>query len=63
MDFCRERLVIEWEAGMPDPIDELLHGPAVVVNVGLRGFSGSLEAQEVDVVQVDWVPPAGGIVR
>ena len=45
---------------MPDPIDELLRGPLVVVNVGLRGFSESLEAQAVDVVQVDWVPPAGG---
>ena len=45
---------------MPDPIDELLRGPLVVVNVGLRGFSESLETQEVDVVQVDWVPPAGG---
>jgi len=45
---------------MPDPIDELLRGPLVIVNVGLRGFSESLEAQEVDVVQVDWVPPAGG---
>ncbi len=45
---------------MPDPIDELLRGPLVIVNVGLRGFAESLEAQEVDVVQVDWLPPAGG---
>jgi FdrA protein len=45
---------------MPDPIDELLRGPLVIVNVGLRGFAESLEEQEVDVVQVDWLPPAGG---
>jgi hypothetical protein len=45
---------------MPDPIDELLQGPLVVVNVGLRGFAESLDEQEVDVVQVDWLPPAGG---
>ena len=45
---------------MPDPTDELLRGPLVVVNVGLRGFAESLEEQEVDVVQVDWLPPAGG---
>ena len=45
---------------MPDPTDELLRGPLVVVNVGLRGLAESLEEQEVDVVQVDWLPPAGG---
>ena len=45
---------------MPDPTDELLREPLVVVNVGLRGFAESLEEQEVDVVQVDWLPPAGG---
>ncbi len=45
---------------MPDPIDELLRGPLVIVNLGLRGFAESLEAQAVDVVQVDWLPPAGG---
>jgi FdrA protein len=45
---------------MPESIDELLCGPLVVVNVGLRGFADSLEEQAVDVVQVDWLPPAGG---
>ena len=45
---------------MPDPTDELLREPLVVVNVGLQGFAESLEEQEVEVVQVDWMPPAGG---
>jgi FdrA protein len=45
---------------MPGPIDDLLRGPLVIVNLGLRGFTESLEAQAVDVVQVDWLPPAGG---
>ena len=45
---------------MPDPTDELLREPLVVINVGLQGFAESLEEQEVDVVQVDWLPPAGG---
>jgi hypothetical protein len=45
---------------MPDPTDELLREPLVVVNVGLQGFAESLEEQAVDVVQVDWMPPAGG---
>ena len=47
-------------ADLPDPIDELLREPLVVVNVGLQGFAESLEEQDVDVVQVDWMPPAGG---
>jgi len=38
----------------------LLEGPIVAVNVGLADFAASLAAQEVQVVQVDWVPPAGG---
>jgi hypothetical protein len=40
--------------------DDLLHQPIVVINVGLRGFTESLEEQEIEVVQVDWEPPAGG---
>ena len=45
---------------MPARIDELLHEPLVVINLGLKMFAESLEEQEVEVVQVDWVPPAGG---
>jgi hypothetical protein len=43
--------------------DGLLRGPLCVVNVGLEGFAGDLEAQGVAVTQVDWTPPAGGDVR
>jgi hypothetical protein len=45
---------------MTEKIDQLLNEPLVVINIGLKGFSDSLEAQGVDVIQVDWVPPAGG---
>jgi len=41
-------------------IDKLLSGPVVVINLGLKLFGASLEQQGVDVVQVDWAPPAGG---
>ena len=41
-------------------IGKLLSGPVIVVNLGLKQFGKSLEEQGVDVVQVDWVPPAGG---
>ncbi|MEK9723925.1 MAG: hypothetical protein VW405_10660 [Rhodospirillaceae bacterium] len=42
-----------------DPAD-LLSEPLHVVNVGLEGFARELESQGVPVVQVDWMPPAGG---
>ena len=32
----------------------------VVINIGVRQFSHSLADQGVDVVQIDWSPPAGG---
>ena len=45
---------------MPSNIDDLLQKPIIVINLGLRKFAESLEEQQVEVVQVDWVPPAGG---
>jgi hypothetical protein len=39
---------------------DLLQQPLVVINVGLKDFAENLEAQEADVIQVDWAPPAGG---
>ena len=42
------------------PIQDLLDGPVAVVNIGLARFARTLEGQGVDVVQVDWSPPAGG---
>jgi FdrA protein len=41
-------------------IVKLLAGPVKVVNVGLGLFAESLRAQGVDVISVDWQPPAGG---
>ena len=53
-------LNIDWKDDMPAKIDELLHKPLVVICLGLKKFAESLEEQQVEVVQVDWVPPAGG---
>ena len=39
---------------------EIVNERLVVINLGLKGFADSLEAQGVEVIQVDWVPPAGG---
>ena len=45
---------------MHEQIEAILSGQPVVINVGLRGFAASLEDQDIEVVQIDWVPPAGG---
>jgi len=45
---------------MSQRVDELLSGPLIVINVGLQRFAESVEDQEVEVIQVDWKPPAGG---
>ena len=45
---------------MYEKLGKILSGQLIVINIGLRGFAESLEDQDVDVVQVDWTPPAGG---
>jgi hypothetical protein len=45
---------------MDSKIESLLSKPVVAVNIGLSQFAKSLEEQGVEVVQVDWKPPAGG---
>ena len=32
----------------------------VVINIGLELFADTLEDQDIDVINVDWRPPAGG---
>ena len=41
-------------------VDKLLEEPLKVINIGLQGFAVELAQQGVDVIHVDWVPPAGG---
>ena len=38
----------------------LLEHPIQVVNIGLRSFADDLVSHGVQVVHVDWVPPARG---
>jgi hypothetical protein len=40
--------------------NDLLHQPLIVINVGLKDFAENMERQDVEVIQVDWSPPAGG---
>ncbi len=43
-----------------DEMMELFQGTIVAINVGIPDFGSALEEQEVQVIYVDWVPPAGG---
>jgi hypothetical protein len=45
---------------METDIDRVLSQSLLVINIGLAKFAKSLEEQGVEVVQVDWIPPAGG---
>jgi hypothetical protein len=45
---------------MEDPVHQLLNNPLVVINLGLNKFAESLDEQEIEVIQIDWSPPAGG---
>ena len=38
----------------------ILTQPVIAINLGLSQFAASLEDQEVEVVNVNWTPPAGG---
>jgi FdrA protein len=40
--------------------EKLLRGPLVVVNIGLEKFAQELEKQNVEVLHVEYRPPAGG---
>ena len=45
---------------MEFPLNKLLQKPIVVINLGLPKFAKSLEEHEAQVIQVNWIPPAGG---
>ena len=41
-------------------VQDLLIDDLKIINIGLRKFTGELEIQNIEVVQIDWSPPAGG---
>jgi FdrA protein len=45
---------------MTDEVLKLLNSTLVVINLGVDNFAKNLEDQKVEVVRVDWRPPAGG---
>ena len=45
---------------MSDKLADLLQKGPMAINIGVQDFAESLETQGVEVVRVNWVPPAGG---
>lgn len=45
---------------MPNKLEELLHQGPVAINVGVVDFAETLQIQGIQVVHVNWTPPAGG---
>jgi hypothetical protein len=45
---------------MDEKNNQLVSQPLIVINLGLANFAKNLEAQGVEVIRVDWKPPAGG---
>jgi len=39
---------------------ELIAKPLKVINIGIDSFLESLKKQGIEVIHVDWRPPAGG---
>jgi len=50
---------VEQAAHTEDNLD-LLSRPLSVINVGLSNFATELSVNDVEVIDVDWKPPAGG---
>jgi FdrA protein len=45
---------------MPNKLDEFLQNGPVAINIGVYDFADSLKIQGVEIVHVNWTPPAGG---
>lgn len=59
----RPKAIAEIEAAEPsEKLTELLSKKPRVINIGLKSFAGIMEEFGCEVVQYDWMPPAGGNV-
>ena len=45
---------------MDNQAQDLLQDDLKIINIGLRKFTEELTNQGIQVVQIDWTPPAGG---
>ena len=45
---------------MDNQAQDLLQDDLKIINIGLRKFTEELTNQGIQVIQIDWTPPAGG---
>jgi len=45
---------------VPIKLEELLHQGPIAINIGVVDFAETLQIQGVQVIHVNWTPPAGG---
>jgi FdrA protein len=45
---------------VPNKLEEFLRQGPIAINIGVYDFADSLRIQGVEVVHVNWAPPAGG---
>jgi hypothetical protein len=48
---------------MPNQIQDFFGAPVSVVNIGLKSMAQSIRDQNLPVIDVDWKPPANGVVH
>ena len=60
----RAKEVVETEKNAPsDKLRELLSEKPRIINIGLKSFAEVVEEFGCEVVQYDWMPPAGGNIE
>jgi len=43
-----------------DKLDDLLKQGPIAINIGIYDFAESLQTQGIEVIHMNWAPPAGG---
>jgi hypothetical protein len=53
-----------WQVVRRNPVanklNDLLESGPIAINIGIYDFAESLQTQGIEVIHVDWTPPAGG---
>jgi FdrA protein len=45
---------------VPNKLEELLDQGPIAINIGVVDFAETLQIQGIQVIHVNWTPPAGG---
>ena len=62
MNKTSKKLKVETKESDNSP-EPLLEGPPRVINIGLSSFADDLKKQDVEMVNLNWSPPARGNVE